>query len=93
MSRQVITKVDVDDAREAGKQEIQLESNAIVTSLANEHAKKHGVKLVRQGDSRTDPITVDTSGPDTQAVRDAVIAALGHEPEQLDSIIAKVTGS
>ena len=93
MSRRIITKADVNDALDAGEKEIRLGPSDIVTSLAADYAERRGLELSRAGETAASTAGTGAGKPDPQAVRQAVIAALGHEPEQLDSVIAKVTKS
>lgn len=84
MSHQVITKVDIDAALNAGKDVVELSPTAIVTSLAKEYAQARGVRLVSASAG---------AAPTPAEVRQAVIDRLGHAPDGLEDAIAKVMGA
>ena len=75
-----------------------------MTALAKEHAQQRGLRLVPAAPGATVPNQPPAGSPGAAptpqpsmepipgraAVRKSVIAALGHEPDGLDAIIARV---
>lgn len=102
MARRVITVEDIDRLLSQGGTELQLSPDAIVTALAQDHARDRGVRLVR-GDAAPQPPAAERPAEppaapaedieaDRALVRRAVVAVLGREPEGLDAVIARVVG-
>ncbi|GAA4903907.1 hypothetical protein GCM10025789_23650 [Tessaracoccus lubricantis] len=97
MPRRVLTKDTIDQLLASGTSEIRLTAGDIVTALAKEYALERGLRLVPAHDAspatsaRPEPTV--TQPPDADgvgiAVREAVVAALGYEPDGLDSAISK----
>lgn len=105
MSRTVITRTMVDELLAGGTTELHLEPGAIVTALAAEHAQDRGLRLIPARPTGTAPTPAPPApvrapeqtlpapqppGAGHDAVRRAVVAALGHEPGGLDAIIDRV---
>ena len=97
MSRRILTKTSIDELLGAGRTELQLQAGDIVTDLAREHAQQRGLRLIpaagglRAGSPAPVAAEPMESPEETAAeVKRAVIAALGHEPADLDAIIARV---
>lgn len=91
MGRNVVTKSTIDDAIAAGRDEVQVAERDIVTALAKEYAQSKGVRLVVGGAPQVSGSTAPQSGEDdVQRAREAIVRALGYEPEGLERIIRKV---
>lgn len=98
MPRRILTKETIDELLASGTTEVRLGKGDIVTDLAKEYALERGLRLVPgNGDApaATQPGGAPTPEPEAEpiptgaAVRKAVVAALGYEPEGLDSAISK----
>lgn len=89
----VISVSTIDELLASGQTQLRVFADNIITPLAQEYAAEKGVALVEgQGDkatraSRPPEAPAPPIGP--SRVRDAVIAALGYEPEGLDEAIAR----
>lgn len=100
MSRRVLTKSTIDELLASGQSELQLEATDIVTALAKEYAQQRGLRLVPAANGGAPAAATPGAAPtpqpalepipDAAVVRKAVIAAIGHEPADLDAIIARV---
>lgn len=97
MSRRILTQSSIDELIDAGNTEIALAPGDIVTALAREYAESRGVRLYEAGGPAEPaaPAPSPSAAPagqqvDAAAVRKAVINALGHTPDGLDAIIARV---
>lgn len=98
MARQIITKENILEFLDAGCNELRLQPNDIVTDVATEFAQQNGIRIIRQTRPSAEsaapgPETPAVSAKDAKQIRQAVIGALGSEPENLDQIIAKVLRS
>lgn len=103
MPRRILTKDSIDELLAAGTTEVRLGKGDIVTDLAKEYALERGLRLVPGGAAdapnaapeATQPGGAPTPEPEAEpiptgaAVRKAVVAALGYEPEGLDAAISK----
>ena len=98
MPRRILTKDTIDELLATGVTEVRLEQGDIVTALAKEYALERGLRLVPGGTAApvaTQPGAAPEPAPSVApipmgaAVRKAVVAALGYEPEGLDAAIAK----
>lgn len=104
MARRVLTVSTINELLDQGQTELRLAPGDIVTALAKEHAQQRGLRLVPAAPGATVPTQTPAGSPGAAptpqpsmepipgraAVRKAVIAALGHEPDGLDAIIARV---
>lgn len=111
--RRFITKQDIDEAADAGRDALDVDDLTTITDLAREHARDRGVRIVETGRggaragavgaaaaTAAAPATGSSAGTGGSAapraaevrreVRAAVIARLGHAPEQLDAVIDRV---
>jgi hypothetical protein len=89
--RRFITKSDVDALADSGVDVLEVDDVVTVTDIAREHARERGVRIVRvpggpavNGDGEPTPALVRA------AVRRAVIAQLGTEPNNLDAVIDRI---
>lgn len=96
MAHRVLTVTSINELLSQGCTELKLEPGDIVTALAKEHAQQRGLRLVpaNGGLALPAPAPQASAGKDTDraAVRKAVIAAVGHEPNGLDAIINRIMG-
>ena len=83
MSRPIITRTTIDDLLGQGRTELVLEPGAIVTALAREYAQDRGLRLVESAQ----PVA---AAPSPDQIRSAVVARLGHEPDNLTQTIDRV---
>ena len=104
MSRQIITKDHVLKALDEGREELRLEPNDIITSVAVEVAGQRGLRIVRSGapspaattpgaaptPKQAPPSPVHEGPPTHQQIKKAVLSQLGTEPDGLDALIDKV---
>lgn len=105
MPRRVLTKSSIDELLAGGTTELHLEADDIVTALAKEYAQQRGLRLIpavnAAAGKASAPGAVSPGAapppepgrepiPDAAAVRKAVIAAVGYEPDGLDAIIARI---
>jgi hypothetical protein len=96
VSRRILTVTTIDDLLARGETQLELGPADIVTDLAREHARDRGLRLLPAGagsPSATAPVPPAAPAdpaPEREAVRRAVIAELGREPEGLDAAIARV---
>lgn len=86
MSRRVITATTVNQLLAQQESCLQLEPGDIITALAAEDAQRKGLRVIPATATQSESVR----GTEYAEVRKAVIAALGHAPEGLDQIIAKV---
>jgi|GEM_PF-4990260 len=84
MSRRCITARDIDECLAAGVDVLELADDVIVTDLARERAAERGVRILRTSRHQ------DAGETTHRAVREAVVARLGHAPPALDRVIAAV---
>lgn len=90
MSRRILTKDSIDELLASGSTEVRLNKGDIVTELAREYAQERGVRLVPANEgSAPDGAAPVSPGATGAAVRKAVVAALGYEPDGLDAAISK----
>ena len=98
MPRRILTKDTIDELLAAGTTELRLDKGDIVTALAKEYALERGLRLDPAGSdapAATQPGAAPTPAPEQEpiptgaAVRKAVVAALGYEPDGLDAAISK----
>lgn len=101
MAHRVLTVTSINELLSQGCTELKLEPGDIVTALAKEHAQQRGLRLVPANATSAPAATPGAAPtpepslepiPQKAAVRKAVIAALGREPEGLDAIIARIMG-
>jgi hypothetical protein len=102
VSRRILTVTTIDDLLARGETQLELGPADIVTDLAREHARDRGLRLVPAGAGSPSatalvppaapaaPAAPADPAPEREAVRRAVIAELGREPEGLDAAIARV---
>jgi len=102
MKRRFVTRAEIDRAADAGQEVLEVDGRVTVTDLAREHAMQRGVRVVvtgapAAGAARGESAVPDRgAGPDADAaelaaqVRRAVVAQLGHAPDGLDAVIARV---
>ncbi|HOA89702.1 hypothetical protein [Propioniciclava tarda] len=98
MGRVVITKETVQGFVAQGLGSHQVPAGAIVTDSAKEFARDKGFSLVFSDAALAAPRPVGVAPAASNSdlarrVRSAVIAQLGHAPEGLDAVIAKVLAS
>ena len=97
MPRRILTKTDIDELLDSGATELRLAPGDIVTALAREYAQERGLTLAQDKDApaAAKPAAQAASKPEADApttgaaVRKAVVAALGYEPDGLDAAISK----
>lgn len=98
MARRVLTKESIDQLLASGTTEVRLAPGDIVTALAKEYALDHGLRLVPAPVAAAPSAHSPAAQPPAQSsgsagvgaeVRKAVVAALGYEPDGLDSAINK----
>lgn len=94
MSRQVITTSTIDKMIAEGERELQLDSGMVVTALAADRALDRGFRLIpaAPGARTGSGPGFDPPPPTRSAIRHAVIAALGMEPDHLDDVLDRVLG-
>ncbi|MDO5676750.1 MAG: hypothetical protein Q4G35_04480 [Propionibacteriaceae bacterium] len=99
MPRRILTKDTIDELLAAGTTELRLDKGDIVTALAKEYALERGLRLVPAGADAPAAAPAAPAAPAAAptgdaavtgaAVRKAVVAALGYEPDGLDAAISK----
>ncbi len=105
MGIRYITEQYILDVAASGETEIILDETTRVTAQAKETAQNLGIRLLPPGQKPSQPQSpapspeppspapspAETEAEDLhQQIRQAVIARLGHTPEELDAIIARV---
>lgn len=93
MSRPIITRTTIDDLLGQGRTELVLEPGAIVTALAREYAQDRGLRLVDSGRPLAAAAGQPAATPSPEQIRSAVVARLGHEPDNLVQLIDRVLKS
>lgn len=91
MGRRFITKQDIDEHIERGVTEIEVDDDVTVTDVAREHALARGVRIIHVGDRTAQSRAEYPQGADLRTVvRSSVIARLGAEPADLDTVLDSV---
>lgn len=98
MARQIITTADVREYADAGCTELRFQPTDIVTDAAAEFAQQRGIRIIRLTGAELDAVAPGPQPEQAPArtaeqIKQAVIQALGKEPENLDQIVAKVLRS
>src|SRR5664279_2078378 len=87
MTRRFVTREDIEDAAAKGQTVLEVDEASVLTDLARERAQDLHIRITRLG--RTSAPADD--GPELHArVRGRVLAAVGHEPADLDAVIDAV---
>lgn len=95
MGKRVVTRATIDEHLASGVLQIAVGEGDIVTALAREYAQERGVRLVPSGASvREDAgaagsTAASPGAEDVDAIRKALVAALGYEPADLGGIIER----
>lgn len=94
MGKRVVTKTTIDELLASGARQVVLDPGDIVTALAREYAQERGVRLVPAGAAACAAADVSSAGAsstaeDAEAIRRALVAALGYEPDDLAGIIER----
>ena len=91
MGKRVVTKTTIDELLASGARQVVLDPGDIVTALAREYALERGVRIVPAGAAGcAAPSAADSpTAEDAEAIRRALVAALGYEPEDLAGIIER----
>ncbi|MEZ5086231.1 MAG: hypothetical protein R2722_08270 [Tessaracoccus sp.] len=99
MANRVLSVATIDELIARGDTQVQLREGDIVTPLARDYAAEKGVTIVSghsDEQSAVSPVARTVPEPETSvdpaAVRQAVVAAFGFEPEGLDAAIAQALG-
>lgn len=94
MGKRFITAREVDDLLAAGKTEIEIDDNTVITDVGRERAIERGVRFVRTSAGNTQSASANRTERDqdqlAEAVKKAVVAHIGSAPANLDQIIARV---
>ncbi len=91
MGKRVVTKTTIDEILASGACQVAMAPGDIVTALAREYAQERGVRIVPAGATDcAQPSAASTSNTeDANAIRVALVAALGYEPDDLAGIIER----